>query len=413
MTGRPEPFVSFSANHEDVLLHRIFGGTAEGVFVDVGAADPRMENDCKALYDRGWSGINIEPNPSLLQRLLDERPRDQSFGCALSDSDGQQTYFEVQGTGLSTLDAVEAQRCRDNGWTVVEHMTAVRTLRVVLEEAGIVRVDFLKVDVEGWEERVLRGNDWSRIRPSVVMVEATLPERPERRETGIEAFLAAQGYRRAHFDGLNDFYVREDFRGADNAFNLPPNVFDNYTSYRLRELEEHARLLAESLEEAKRYSRSDHAALQQKQRDLEDAQKLLFDEQEANKTSRADAEEQIALLRHRLLDSESDCERLRNSVLLLERRNAAFSERIAATHQEREELRLLQEHVESLRRANHALECRLADIGMLAEHRRLQEAELANWIAAIRRSTSWRISLPMRVGGRAVHRIVRRIATRN
>lgn len=413
MTGRAERFVSFSNSHEDVLLHRIFGGIADGLFVDVGAADPRMENDCKALYDQGWNGINIEPNPSLLAKLQEERPRDRSFGCALSDDEGEQSYFEVQGTGLSTLDLQEAQRCRSHGWTVVEHTIAVRTLRAVLEEAGIERVDFLKVDVEGWEERVLRGNDWSRFRPAVVMVEATLPERPERRETGIGPFLAEQGYKRAYFDGLNDFYVREDFRGADDAFSLPPNVFDNFVSYRLLELEEHARLLAESAEAAKRYSQSEHAALLQKQSDLEDAQKILFDEQQANKVARAAAEEQIAHLKHALVDSRSDCEQLRNSIVLLERRNAAFSEQLAATHREREELTLLQQHVESLRAANHVLEHRLADMGLLAEHRRLQEAELLGWISAIRRSTSWRISLPMRVGGRAMGRIVRRIGGGN
>jgi hypothetical protein len=90
-------------------------------------------------------------------------------------------------------------------------------------------VDLLKVDVEGMEERVLAGNDWERFRPKVVLVEATFPERPERRPTNVHSFLEERGYRHAYFDGLNDFYLERGF-DARNAFALPPNVFDGFTS---------------------------------------------------------------------------------------------------------------------------------------------------------------------------------------
>ena len=38
MTATPPPFLSYSANHEDVLLNRLFGAQQHGFFVDVGAA---------------------------------------------------------------------------------------------------------------------------------------------------------------------------------------------------------------------------------------------------------------------------------------------------------------------------------------------------------------------------------------
>jgi hypothetical protein len=58
MTATPPPFLSYSANHEDVLLNRLFGTQQHGFFVDVGAAHPLFENDTRALYERGWHGTS-------------------------------------------------------------------------------------------------------------------------------------------------------------------------------------------------------------------------------------------------------------------------------------------------------------------------------------------------------------------
>ena len=253
--------LSYSANFEDVILHRIFGGQAEGFYVDVGAAHPLMENDTKALYDRGWTGINVEPNPALFAELERGRPRDRNLNLALSDAPGELDYFEVVGTGLSTLDPAEAERCAKGGREVVRRRVRTATLADVLADRPPEVIDVLKVDVEGFEERVLAGNDWARFRPRVIVVEATYPETPRRRETGIEAMLSGHGYRRAHFDGLNDFYVERDFRGADGAFDLPPNVFDGFAPYQIPELRRHADALETQLANTERHAAAGRAAV--------------------------------------------------------------------------------------------------------------------------------------------------------
>src|SRR5262245_60128437 len=44
-----------------------------GFFVDVGANDPRDGSQTWHLEQRGWSGVLIEPQPDLAQRLRQER----------------------------------------------------------------------------------------------------------------------------------------------------------------------------------------------------------------------------------------------------------------------------------------------------------------------------------------------------
>ena len=395
---RSAPFISYSANFEDVILHRIFGSQCDGFFVDVGAADPRMENDCKALYDQGWSGINVEPNPALHQALIEQRPRDRSLGIALGETDGQERYYEVQGTGLSTLDPDEAARCQAEGWTLIEHVMEIRTLRSVLEQAAPERFDLLKVDVEGWEERVLRGNDWSRYRPSIILVEATLPERPIRRETGVSAFLASHGYHQTYFDGLNDFFVRDDFRGADEAFSLPPNVFDRFESYRLKELPAHVESLTLHLKEAKLHANAEHAVRLQKERDLVDVQEILAEEQRTT----AAMSNQLAYTAHESIDRQNENKRLRISIRLAEQRCRTYADQVANWHRDREELLILRNQIDGLRSEIAALEHRLADIHAVADRHRLLELETRGWNTAIRQSTSWKLTLPLRVSGRIV-----------
>ena len=249
-----EPLISYSANAEDVMLHRLFRDRADGFFVDVGAAHPRDENDTYALYLRGWRGVNIEPNPVFYEALQSERPEDTNLPIVLSDEVGERVWYEVAGTGLSTCDAGLAAQHEKQGYTVAGRVVQSSTLATVLDAAprhGA--IDLLKVDVEGFEDRVLAGNDWQRLRPKLVIVEATLPESRVRRETQIRAFLSERGYRHVWFDGLNDFYAERQFDCSD-AFDSPPNIFDNFVKYPTFEIQRTAVTASEyakSLEEAR------------------------------------------------------------------------------------------------------------------------------------------------------------------
>ena len=96
-------------------------------------------------------------------------------------------------------------------------------------------IDFLKVDVEGHEREVIRGGDWSRWRPRVVLVEANRPE-------SWEPALLASGYLFAIFDGVNRLFVREEDRHLIPRARVPVNAGDRFLIHgycrRIAELEE-------------------------------------------------------------------------------------------------------------------------------------------------------------------------------
>ena len=230
ITARPH-FLSYSANHEDVMLNRVFGSQANGFYVDVGAAHPLFENDTRALYDRGWHGINIEPTAAFFRELASERARDLNLNIAVSDEPGELLFHEIVGTGLSTGDGAYADQAAAKGFEVVRYTVPARTLRSILDEAHVSEIDLMKVDVEGFELRVLQSNDWEKFRPRIILSEGTYPESPVRRDDGVAEYLADQGYRHVYFDGLNDFYAEREFTVPSGVFDHPLNIFDKFTPF--------------------------------------------------------------------------------------------------------------------------------------------------------------------------------------
>lgn len=221
--------ISYAQNAEDVLLNRLFAGRDDGFYIDVGAHDPVTDSVTKHFYDRGWHGINIEPRP-VCDRLKAERPRDVSLRIAASDAAGTATFFHVaEAPCWSTLDAHAADEIiKHHGFSVCEESLPVRTLKDVCDEFVRGPIDFLKIDVEGAEGAVIRGADWAKYRPTVLVVEALVPGIEGSTHGDWEPTLLAADYLFAFNDGLNRYYLRREDEHLLPKLSYPAGVLDNF-----------------------------------------------------------------------------------------------------------------------------------------------------------------------------------------
>ncbi len=129
------------------------------VIVDVGANAGAFFLPILKHAGKGARAVVFEPNPVMRARLLTNidlntlSDRVEVFDCAVSDEPGQsRLHFPRNGNlGQGRVEvAYDNAAGEDDGVEVV-----LRPLPDCLKEAGVAQIDFLKVDVEGLEDRVI------------------------------------------------------------------------------------------------------------------------------------------------------------------------------------------------------------------------------------------------------------------
>jgi FkbM family methyltransferase len=387
-------FISYAQNSEDVLLWRALGHVKNGYYIDVGANDPVEHSVTKAFYDAGWSGISIEPLPAFHQSFLNERPRDVNLAVAAGAVDGELTLYDVPAVrGWASPDRAVAQAHEAEGYALAELRVPVRTLASICLEHVRGEVQFLKIDVEGFEGEVLRGMDFARWRPWVLVIEATLPNSRETNHETWEPLVTSQRYGFVWFDGLNRYYVAEEHPELRAAFGIQPNVFDAFISHHLDKAWAANKIAGEA-----------SAVLDQRVAQASAAQQAA--EQRAAQASAAQqaAEQraaQSAALAHEALAHSRE--------LLAHYRDA--SRRAAREREARKaaqvDNRRLHENLAARTAEAATLRQQLDAMGADFHRAGVWAHDLEQRLLATEASTSWRVTRPLRFAGRIVQALRR------
>jgi len=220
--------ISYAQNFEDVILERIFKDKESGFYVDIGACHPVYDSVTYHFYLKGWSGINVEPQPGLFSELEAIRERDTNLQICVGAREGRETLYITRDVGTSTLRQSIAENYRRD-LNIKEELTVdvVSLDQIWSQHVGSRQVDFLKIDVEGFEQDVLSGADFSKVAPTILVIEATIPNSQELCYEQWEA-LILDYYEFFYFDGLNRFYSRKGYPLDKATVSTPPNVFDQF-----------------------------------------------------------------------------------------------------------------------------------------------------------------------------------------
>ncbi len=114
---------------------------------------PFMEMTLFFLYQRGCSGILVDPidsNGKLSRRF---RPRDK-FILGIISNVKNLKFFQFSNSGISTALGPRASKLQSDGYSVIrEYFPEIHTLTNIFEQLGEDdRRILLKIDVEGLEE---------------------------------------------------------------------------------------------------------------------------------------------------------------------------------------------------------------------------------------------------------------------
>lgn len=186
----------YTAQEERGLTSRFLGPA--GTFVEVGAYDPVFQSQTLHLELTGWRGLLVEPVPEFAENLRRARQAQVvQCACVAPEASAAGRVALLERRGHSTI-IFNPRKVRPE--EMVMEVPAA-TLDTILEGAGLSRIDFLSVDVEGAEPDVLKGLTLSRFQPKLVVVD----DRERFGETC--AVLRAGNYHLVRRTGHNAWFV--------------------------------------------------------------------------------------------------------------------------------------------------------------------------------------------------------------
>jgi FkbM family methyltransferase len=150
---------------ESKIIISLLQPVRDGIVIDVGA---HYGDALKKFAEKGYTCYAFEPDPVNREKLLKNvinlpvivDPRAISNAVSFN----QPFYRSPESTGISSLTSfrkTHSKYCCVNTTTIESYC----------REKGIDRIDFLKIDTEGYDLMVLKGVPWDRIIPLVILCE--------------------------------------------------------------------------------------------------------------------------------------------------------------------------------------------------------------------------------------------------
>jgi|TARA_Y100001949_G_C15901976_1_gene292967 FkbM family methyltransferase len=179
-------------DNEDTAILDYFKDKKSGFYVDVGCYHPIHRNNTYLLHKQNWRGINIDVSQFSVELFDHLRPDDLNYNCAVSNkNETVKLFFQKELSQLSTTENDQAKKVFQGN--IKEKEIQAFTLDEILnrDKYKNVKIDFLNIDVEGADFKVLNGLSFQKFNPELICVEI---HDKEIKESKIYNFLKDKNY---------------------------------------------------------------------------------------------------------------------------------------------------------------------------------------------------------------------------
>jgi FkbM family methyltransferase len=195
----------YSQTGEDINM-AFYLDKPNGFFVDIGCNQPVEFSNTFDLYKRGWTGLNVDANPDLIKKYT-IRPNDISVCEAVSDEPKEMIFHEFDQPGVSTLDESVLEEWKKNWKYKGSRKVITKTLTQIFKEHSIKnQIDFMSVDVEGYDFQALITLDFKQYQPKYILVEMHKIDFNNYKSDKIVDFLDKNGYDLIGFIVINGYF---------------------------------------------------------------------------------------------------------------------------------------------------------------------------------------------------------------
>ena len=179
-------------DNEDLAVIDYFKDKKNGFYVDVGCYHPTHRNNTYLLHKKNWSGVNIDTSKFSIDLFNHMRPKDLNYNCAISNKNEIiKLFYQKELSQLSTTERDQAEAVFQGN--IKEKEVQAFTLDEILDRDKFkdIKIDFLDIDVEGADLKVLEGLSFDRFKPELVCVEI---HTKEIKQSDIYKFLINKNY---------------------------------------------------------------------------------------------------------------------------------------------------------------------------------------------------------------------------
>lgn len=186
------------ANEQQLMeyMYETYFKDTKGTYLDIGANDGIYHSTTSLLKDNGWVGYNVEANIHSYNELIKNRPNDNNFNLAISDTNGEIEfyYYESPSSGYKVGAATVVKDVKNN---LTQHEWFTNKVKSItycdfIKENNITELDFLNIDIEGHEMTVLNDMAKSNVLPRVICIEVVIIDKMSLNEL----LITSLGYHR-------------------------------------------------------------------------------------------------------------------------------------------------------------------------------------------------------------------------
>jgi len=193
---------------EDIFISRFFKNKLAGNYVDIGCYHPIKSSLTYNLFKNGWSGINVDLSKVSIDLFKLSRPKDINIQAAITDFDGETFYYENG--------AINQQNSlKENSELKKIPIKAIK-LSTILKQNNLTKIDFLNIDVEGFDFKVLSTLDFSEIKPTMICIEENNYNTQKILETNTHKYLQNNGYFLTSKIGVSLIYIDQTYESKMN-----------------------------------------------------------------------------------------------------------------------------------------------------------------------------------------------------
>lgn len=187
----------FSQTGEDVLIRPYLRAIKAGHYLDLGAYDPYVLSNTAILWTEGWSGCNVDANFSSIKKFEKNRPQDVNvFGSIVTDEERRDGKNEV----VFFIDGDDAGNQSATGSIIASNKVQSETkvpcysIHEILDKCDFKKLDYLNIDLEGYDLKIISDFPFERFSPSVITIEDHQISVIQASESPIAKVLFSKGY---------------------------------------------------------------------------------------------------------------------------------------------------------------------------------------------------------------------------